>query len=40
MPVALFKLVASELGLNYIDRSSKAVIVNLTWVQNMLAKVL
>ena len=40
MPVAMFKGAAQELGCNYIDRSSKQFVVNLTWVQSMVARML
>jgi hypothetical protein len=40
LPLSLFHSVAAELGNNFIDSSQKAVVVNLTWVQNFVAKML
>lgn len=40
MPVGMFKEASIELGTNYIDRSNMQIVVNLTWVQNMIAKML
>lgn len=38
LPVTLFRECAFELGLNYIDRSGKSLIVNMTWMQTLLVK--
>ena len=40
LPLSMFKLCARELSVNFIDRASRANIVNLTWMQTTLAKFL
>lgn len=40
MPLTMFKACARELGTNYIDYSSRQIVVNLTWMQNFAGKVL
>jgi len=36
----MFKLAAKELQENFIDFNSKTVVVNMTWMQMIIAKVL
>jgi len=40
MPITMFKLSAKELGGNFIDRASISIIVNMTWIQKIVAKML
>jgi len=40
MPIKMFKDSTKDLGGNFIDRSSKTVIVNMTWTQTLAAKFL
>lgn len=40
MPATMFKMCARELGTNFIDRSSKQIVVNMTWIQTIAAKFL
>ena len=36
----MFKECAKELGNNFIDYAAKSIVVNMTWVQNVVAKML
>ena len=40
LPITLFKECARELGTNYIDFGARTMVVNLTWFQNLAAKML
>ena len=40
MPLAMFKASNRDLSGHFIDRSSKQVIVNMTWTQTIVAKFL
>lgn len=40
MPVGMFKLCAKELGCNFIDYSARSNVVNMTWFQRSVAKML